>query len=120
SPRHEKTEVVAYRHMIVAANPHAAEAGLAMLRAGGSAADAAIAAAMVLNLVEPQSSGIGGGGFMLHWDNAVREITSYDGRETAPAGATPDMFLGADGKPLPFLDAVASGRSVGVPGLLRL
>ncbi|HEX7006505.1 MAG TPA: gamma-glutamyltransferase [Alphaproteobacteria bacterium] len=120
SPRHEKTEVVAYRHMIVAANPHAAEAGLAMLRAGGSAADAAIAAAMVLNLVEPQSSGIGGGGFMLHWDNAAREITSYDGRETAPAGATPDMFLGADGKPLPFLDAVASGRSVGVPGLLRL
>jgi gamma-glutamyltranspeptidase/glutathione hydrolase len=120
SPRHEKTEVVRYRHMIVAANPHAAAAGLAILRAGGSAVDAAIAAELVLNLVEPQSSGIGGGAFMLHWDNAAKAVTSYDGRETAPAGATPGLFLGADGKPLGFPEAVASGRAVGVPGLLRL
>ena len=120
SPRHEKTEVVRYRHMIVAANPLAADAGLAMLRAGGSAVDAAIAAELVLNLVEPQSSGIGGGAFMLHWDNAARAVTSYDGRETAPAGATPELFLSADGKPLRFPEAVASGRAVGVPGLLRM
>ena len=120
SPRHEKTEVVRYRHMVVAANPYAADAGLAILRAGGSAVDAAIAAELVLNLVEPQSSGIGGGAFMLHWDNAGKAITSYDGRETAPAGATPDLFLGADGRPLLFPEAVASGRAVGVPGLLRM
>ena len=119
SPRHEKTEVVRYHHMVVAANPLAADAGVAMLRAGGSAVDAAIAAELVLNLVEPQSSGIGGGAFMLHWDNAAKKLTSYDGRETAPAGATSALFLDADGKPLPFREAVPSGRAVGVPGLLQ-
>ncbi|MGE5146066.1 MAG: gamma-glutamyltransferase, partial [Candidatus Eiseniibacteriota bacterium] len=94
SGRQEKTEVVRYHHMVVAANPHAAEAGLAMLRAGGSAVDAAIAAELVLNLVEPQSSGIGGGAFMLTFDPKTKTTTSFDGRELAPASATPGMFLG--------------------------
>jgi gamma-glutamyltranspeptidase/glutathione hydrolase len=104
--------------MVVAANPIAAEAGLAMLRQGGSAVDAGIATQMVLNLVEPQSSGIGGGGFMLYWDAAAHTLTSYDGRETAPASATPSLFLDAEGKPLPRKEAIASGLSVGVPGVL--
>ncbi len=106
------------RHMIAAAHPSAAEAGLEMLRAGGSAADAAIAALLVLNVVEPQSSGIGGGAFALV--HSAAGITALDARETAPAAATPDLFLAENGEPLPFLDAVASGRSVGVPGALRL
>jgi gamma-glutamyltranspeptidase/glutathione hydrolase len=89
-----------------------------MLRQGGSAVDAGIATQMVLNLVEPQSSGIGGGAFMLYWDAAARTLTSYDGRETAPASATPDLFLDADGKPLPKGKAIATGLSVGVPGVL--
>jgi len=110
----------ARRHMVAAANPLAAEAGLAMLRRGGSAIDAAIATQMVLNLVEPQSSGIGGGAFILHYRAVDRATTSFDGRETAPAAATPDRFMGADGKPMAFRDAVVGGRSVGVPGLLRL
>jgi len=105
--------------MVAAANPHAARAGLAMLRAGGSALDAAIAAQMVLNLVEPQSSGIGGGTFVLHWNEAEKKISAYDGRETAPAGAGSDRFLRPDGSPMSFQEAISSGRSVGVPGLLR-
>jgi gamma-glutamyltranspeptidase/glutathione hydrolase len=104
--------------MVVAANPLAAEAGLAVLRQGGSAVDAAIATQMVLNVVEPQSSGIGGGLFLLAFDAAAKSLFDIDGRETAPAGATPDLFLGADGKPLPFEQAAESGRSVGVPGVL--
>ena len=108
------------RQMVAAANPIAAEAGLAMLRAGGSAVDAAIAAQMVLNLVEPQSSGIGGGGFLLHFAAAGGAIDAYDGRETAPAAATPDMFLDPQGEPMAFDDAVVGGLSVGVPGTLRL
>ena len=104
--------------MVIAAHPLAAEAGLAMLRKGGSAVDAGIAAQMVLNLVEPQSSGIGGGAFMLYWDAAAKTLTSFDGRETAPAAATPDLFLDADGKPLSREAAMASGLSVGVPGVL--
>lgn len=103
---------------VAAANPLAAEAGQRILRAGGSALDAAIAVQMVLSLVEPQSSGIGGGAFLLHFDG--RRVQAFDGRETAPAGATPQLFLGADGKPLPFMDAVASGRSVGVPGAVAM
>lgn len=106
--------------MVAAAHPLAVEAGLEMLRRGGTAVDAAIAVQMVLGVVEPHASGIGGGGFLLHYDAASGAVTVYDGRETAPAGATPTMFLNADGKPLDFADAVASGISVGVPGLLAM
>ncbi|MGQ0675241.1 MAG: gamma-glutamyltransferase [Rhodospirillales bacterium] len=109
----------AKRQMVAAANPLAAEAGLAVLRQGGGAIDAAIAAQMVLNLVEPQSSGIGGGAFIVHYDAKARIATTYDGRETAPAAAKPERFLGPDGKPLPFRQAVSGGLSVGVPGVLR-
>ena len=114
-----KTLAVAEQHMVSAANRHAVEAGLKMLRAGGSAVDAAIAVQLVLNLVEPQSSGIGGGAFLLHWDAATGSLKAYDGRETAPASARPDRFL-VDGKPKPFIKAARSGLSVGVPGLVRL
>jgi len=110
----------AAQFMVAAANPHAAHAGLAMLRAGGSALDAAIAAQMVLNLVEPQSSGIGGGAFVLHWNETQKKISAYDGRETAPAGTRSDRFLRPDGSPMTFPEAIGSGRSVGVPGLLRV
>ena len=106
--------------MIAAANPLAVDAGLAVLRQGGSAVDAAIAVQAVLGLVEPQSSGIGGGAFMLHYDASTGDVVAYDGREVAPRGATPDMFLGADGKPLGFLDAVKTGRSIGVPGVVAM
>ncbi len=104
--------------MVAAANPIAAETGRQILARGGSAVDAAIAVQFVLNLVEPQSSGIGGGAFLLHFDGA--SVTTLDGRETAPAAARPDRFLGADGKPMPFYDAVVGGLSVGVPGTLAL
>jgi len=114
-----KLLAVAKQHMVSAANPYAAEAGLEVLRAGGSAVDAAIAVQLVLNLVEPQSSGIGGGAFLLHWDAATSSLKAYDGRETAPASAGPDRFL-VDGKPMPFIKAARSGLSVGVPGLARL
>jgi gamma-glutamyltranspeptidase/glutathione hydrolase len=106
--------------MIVAANPHASEAGLAILRAGGTATDAAIAAQLVLNLVEPQSSGIGGGGFLIHWNGTAKRLTSYDGRETAPRNILPNVFLTPDGKPRGFWDVVNSGESVGVPGLVAM
>jgi gamma-glutamyltranspeptidase/glutathione hydrolase len=111
--------IPAKRHMAAAANPLASEAGLAILRGGGSAVDAAVAMQMVLMLVEPQSSGIGGGAFILHYDAAAKAATSYDGRETAPAAARAERFLGPDGKPLSFRQAVAGGLSVGVPGVLR-
>ncbi len=113
--------VVAARDwMVIAAHPLASDAGAEILRAGGSAADALVAVQLVLGLVEPQSSGIGGGGFLLHWDSATMQITSLDGRETAPAAAGPDLFIGPDGKPLPFFTAVVGGRSVGTPATLRL
>ncbi len=105
--------------MVAAANPMAVEAGLAVLRQGGSAVDAAIAVQTVLGLVEPQSSGLGGGAFLIHYDAKTGDVTAYDGRETAPAGATPDMFL-VDGQPMSFPQAVTSGRSVGTPGLVSL
>ena len=105
------------RQAVAAANPLATDAGHQVLRAGGSALDAAIAVQMVLGLVEPQSSGIGGGAFLLHFDG--QKVTAHDGRETAPAGARGDMFM-EQGKPLPFADAVQSGQSVGVPGLVRM
>lgn len=110
----------AQRFMVAAANPLAVDAGVEVLRAGGGAVDAAIAVQMVLGLVEPQSSGLGGGAFLLHWSQRERRLRSYDGRETAPAAARPDRFLGADGRPQGFVEAVASGRSVGVPGVLRM
>ncbi len=110
----------AERHMVAAANPLAAQAGLEILRAGGSALDAAIATQLVLNLVEPQSSGLGGGAFLLHFEAASGQVTSYDGRETAPAAATPELFLKPDGTPMKFWDAVVGGRSVGAPGLARM
>jgi len=106
--------------MVAAANPIAVEAGVEILRRGGTAIDAAVAVQMVLGLVEPQASGIGGGGFLLHYDAASHTIVAYDGRETAPAGATSRLFLDRDGKPLPFREAVASGLSVGVPGAVRM
>jgi gamma-glutamyltranspeptidase/glutathione hydrolase len=113
-----KPLVKAKTHMVIAAHPLAAEAGLAILRKGGSAIDAGIATQMVLNLVEPQSSGIGGGAFILYWDAATKTLASFDGRETAPASATPELFLDAEGKPLPREAAMASGLAVGVPGVL--
>ena len=96
----------------------ATDAGRQVLKAGGSAVDAAVAAQMVLALVEPQASGIGGGAFMLHFDG--KKITAYDGRETAPAAADEKLFLGSDGKPMAFYEAVVGGRSVGVPGVVRM
>jgi gamma-glutamyltranspeptidase/glutathione hydrolase len=117
---HGRQPVVAKEFMVAAANPLAVEAGVAVLARGGSALDAAVAVQMVLGLVEPQSSGIGGGAFLLHWSQKGKKLRSYDGRETAPATAAPDRFLDAQGKPLPFMEAVVGGRSVGVPGVLRM
>jgi gamma-glutamyltranspeptidase/glutathione hydrolase len=105
---------------VTAANPIAVEAGLEVLRAGGSAADAAVAVQAALGLVEPQSSGLGGGAFMLYYDAQTGTVVAFNGRETAPAGATPDMFLDAQGKPLPYVDAVTSGRATGVPGAVAM
>jgi len=107
------------RFMLAAAHPLAVEAGYEILRRGGSAIDAAVAMQMVLNLVEPQSSGIGGGAFILHYSAKNSDLSAYDGRETAPAAARADRFIGADGKPLQHLDAIVGGRSVGTPGVLR-
>ncbi len=115
-----RAEAPARHHMIAAANPYAAQAGLKMLRRHGSAIDAAIAAQMVLTLVEPESSGIGGGAFLLLWDAKKKHMTSFDGRETAPASATPGMFLGADGKPRPKAEAIPGGLSVGIPGVVAM
>lgn len=106
------------RQAVAAANPLAAEAGANILRSGGSAVDAAIAVQMVLTLVEPQSSGIGGGAFLLHHDG--QRVQAFDGRETAPAAATEALFLNEQGQPLPFATAVNSGRAVGVPGAVAM
>lgn len=116
----ERRSVKALSYMVVAAHPLAAEAGRHVLAQGGTAADAAVAVQMMLNLVEPQSSGIGGGAFALYWDAAAQELTSWDGRETAPLAAGPDYWLKPDGTPVRWPDAVAGGRSVGVPGTLKL
>ncbi|AHC33336.1 gamma-glutamyltranspeptidase / glutathione hydrolase [Pseudomonas sp. PDC86] len=115
--RADLTTQHAQHHMAAAANPLAAEAGREMLRQGGSAIDAAIAMQAVLTLVEPQSSGIGGGAFIMLWDG--KNVHAYDGRETAPAGATERLFLKADGQPMAFTDAQIGGRSVATPGVLR-
>jgi gamma-glutamyltranspeptidase/glutathione hydrolase len=115
-----QTRVIALPAGVVAANPLAVDAGLAVLRAGGGAVDAAVAVQAALGLVEPQSSGLGGGAFLLYYDAKTGTVTAFDGRETAPAGATPDMFLDANGKPLSFVDAVTSGRSTGAPGAIAM
>jgi gamma-glutamyltranspeptidase/glutathione hydrolase len=106
--------------MVAAADPRAVEAGVNVLRQGGSAVDAAIAVQGVLGLVEPQSSSLGGGAFMVYYDGKTRQVTAYDGRETAPAGATPDMFQDDTGKPLPTTTAILSGRSTGAPGAIAM
>ena len=120
SQRIAKPEVVSHKYMVVAANPLASRAGADMLAAGGSAADAAIAAQLVLTLVEPQSSGLGGGGFLTFYDHAANKLIVYDGREAAPGADTETLFLGADGQPLPYASAAVGGRAVGVPGTVRL
>ena len=106
--------------IVVAANPLAAQAGMRILQAGGSAADAAVAMQAVLGLVEPQSSGVAGGAFITYYDAQRKQVVAYNGRETAPAGATPDMFLASDGRPLSYATAVLSGRSTGVPGAIAV
>lgn len=118
--RGEHKLVLADQQMVAAAHPDAVAAGLKMLRDGGSAADAAIAVQLVLNLVEPQSSGIGGGAFLLFHDRKSRKTIAYDGRETAPAASRPDHFLNPDGTPMSFGNAIVGGRSVGTPGTVAL
>ncbi len=114
----EKPGWATAKFSVAAANPLATDAGYQILKAGGSAVDAAIAVQMVLTLVEPQSSGIGGGAFLLHSNG--RTVEAFDGRETAPAAADEKLFIGADGKPMAFIDGVVGGRSVGVPGTVRM
>ncbi len=115
-----KAAVHARHFLVVAAHPDASRVGYDVIKRGGNALDAAIAAQLVLNLVEPQSSGVGGGAFLLFYSAKEHRTYAYDGRETAPAAAKPDRFLGRDGRPLGWPDAVVSGKSAGVPGLLRM
>jgi len=115
----DKAPVIAKHWMVGAANPHAVEAGYRILQRGGNAVDAAVAVQLVLGLVEPQSSGLGGGAFLLLHDGKGNRLIAYDGRETAPAAAKPDRFM-KDGAPMAFHDAVVGGKSVGVPGTVRL
>ena len=112
--------VRAERFMVAAANPHAASAGYEILRQGGSAIDALIATQLVLNLVEPQSSGIGGSGLVVYFDDDSGKVSSWEGRETAPGAVKPDLFLDQDGEPIAFYDAVVGGHSVATPGVLKL
>ena len=116
----QKTTVVANQYMVAAANPLAVEAGYRVLKNGGNAADALIAVQTVLGLVEPQSSGLGGGAFLVYFDARNKVLTTFDGRETAPLAAKPELFQDSQGKPLTFYDAVVGGRSVGTPGTLKL
>ena len=116
----QKQLVKAKKQMVVAANPHASKAGLAVLQKGGNAIDAMVAVQTVLGLVEPQSSGLGGGAFLVYFDAEKQRLTTYDGRETAPKAATADMFLDATGQPIYFFDAVIGGLSVGTPGTVKL
>jgi gamma-glutamyltranspeptidase/glutathione hydrolase len=120
TPAATATAADGYASVVSAAHPLAAAAGRDMLAAGGSAADAAIAVMLALTVVEPQSSGIGGGGFLVYHDAETGKLYAIDGRETAPAAATADMFIGVDGKPMSFREAVPGGKSVGVPGNIRL
>ena len=106
--------------MVVAANPHAAQAGVEALRAGGSAVDAAIAVQTVLSLVEPQSSGVGGGAFLVFYEAATGKVSAYNGRETAPAAIDETLFLGEDGLPRRRFENIISGRSTGAPGVMAM
>jgi len=115
----QKRSVSGKEFMIAAANPYASEAGFNILKQGGSAVDAAIAVQLVLTLVEPQSSGIGGGAFILHWNKNKQHLTTFDGRETAPKAATAEMFLDIQGNAIPWIKAVVGGQSIGVPGVLK-
>lgn len=115
-----KAPTIAESYLVSAANPIAAELGARVIREGGTAIDAAVAVQFMLNLVEPQSSGIGGGAFLLYWDAKSGKLTSFDGRETAPGAARHDYFLKPDGTPKGWWESVIGGRSVGVPGTLRL
>lgn len=110
----------AQHFMAASANPLATEAGYEILKRGGSAIDAMIAIQTTLGLVEPQSSGLGGGAYLIYWDNQAKKLITFDARETAPKSATPELFLDKDGKPLEFMNAVVGGRSVGVPGVPKL
>ncbi len=116
----DKKSIRADKFMVTTAHPLATETGYEVLGAGGNAVDAAVAVQFLLNLVEPQSSGIGGGAFVLYWDAKSKSLTSWDGRETAPAAATPDYFLDDNGEPRGWWETVTGGRSVGVPGTLKL
>ncbi len=108
-------------YMVALANRHAGEAAVEILKQGGSALDAAIAAQLVLTLVEPQSSGIGGGAYLMYWDRHLRKISAYDGRETAPRAATPRLFLKpGGGGPMGFFEALMGGRAVGAPGVIDM
>ncbi len=120
TPKAPAVETTSVPWAVTAAHPKATEAGAKILAEGGSAVDAAVAVQAVLGLVEPQSSGLGGGAFMLHYAAATGELTTFDGREVAPASATPDLFLKEDGTPMGFYDAVTSGLSVGVPGAVAM
>src|SRR5436190_21054036 len=120
APRPAARAATTAQPFVIAANPLAARAGLNVLKRGGSAVDAAIAVQAMLSLVEPQSSGVGGGAFMTYYDGRTGKISVYDGREVAPAQATSSMFLDASGKPLPFNTAVLSGRATGVPGAVKM
>lgn len=115
-----KPAIRSKHYMVSAANPIAAEAGRAVLAKGGNAVDAMVAVQLTLGLVEPQSSGLGGGSFLLYYDASRHRLTTFDGRETAPMAATPTLFQDANGEPLKFYDAVVGGRSVGTPGTVRL
>ncbi|PKF80242.1 gamma-glutamyltransferase [Vibrio sp. vnigr-6D03] len=115
-----KTLTTAKKWMVTAANPIATQAGADILAAGGNAIDAMVTVQLILGLVEPQSSGIGGGAFLVYWDAKGNRLTTIDGRETAPLAATPTLFQDQQGKPLKFYDAVVGGRSVGTPGTVKL
>ncbi|OOV87920.1 gamma-glutamyltransferase [Oceanospirillum linum] len=120
SQRTENQAVTANQFIVAAANPYAVEAGYQVLKEGGSAIDAMVTVQTVLGLTEPQSSGLGGGAFMLYYNARKQQLTTFDGRETAPLAATPELFQDDQGKPLTFFDAVVGGRSVGTPGTVKL
>ncbi|CAM3123996.1 gamma-glutamyltransferase [Vibrio mytili] len=116
----QKQIVKAKDYMVTAANPLATQAGANVLAQGGNAIDAMVTVQLMLGLVEPQSSGIGGGAFLVYWNDETQKLTTYDGRETAPLAATPTLFLDENSQPLQFYDAVVGGRSVATPGTVKL